>query len=57
MANGHLVVVTGPAAAGKSTLSRALQAERMKGGELYISAGNYGGKLGPFHFKLHEIMQ
>ena len=22
-----------------------------------ISAGNYGGKLGPFHFKLHEIMQ
>ncbi len=22
-----------------------------------ISAGNYGGKLGQFHFKLHEIMQ
>ena len=22
-----------------------------------ISAGNYGGKLGPFHFKLHEIMK
>ena len=22
-----------------------------------ISAGNYGGKLGPHHFKLHEIMQ
>jgi formylmethanofuran--tetrahydromethanopterin N-formyltransferase len=22
-----------------------------------ISAGNYGGKLGPFHFRLHEIMQ
>ena len=21
-----------------------------------ISAGNYGGKLGPHHFKLHEIM-
>jgi formylmethanofuran--tetrahydromethanopterin N-formyltransferase len=22
-----------------------------------ISAGNYGGKLGQFHFKLHEIMK
>jgi len=22
-----------------------------------VSAGNYGGKLGPFHFRLHEIMQ
>lgn len=22
-----------------------------------ISAGNYGGKLGPFHFHLHEILQ
>jgi len=22
-----------------------------------ISAGNYGGKLGPFHFRLREIMQ
>jgi formylmethanofuran--tetrahydromethanopterin N-formyltransferase len=21
-----------------------------------ISAGNYGGKLGKFHFRLHEIM-
>lgn len=27
------------------------------GGILRISAGNYGGKLGPFHFKLREIMQ
>jgi formylmethanofuran--tetrahydromethanopterin N-formyltransferase len=24
-------------------------------GVLRISAGNYGGKLGPFHFKLHEL--
>jgi formylmethanofuran--tetrahydromethanopterin N-formyltransferase len=22
-----------------------------------ISAGNYGGKLGPHHFKLHEILK
>jgi formylmethanofuran--tetrahydromethanopterin N-formyltransferase len=27
------------------------------GGVQRISAGNYGGKLGPFHFKLREIMQ
>jgi formylmethanofuran--tetrahydromethanopterin N-formyltransferase len=25
------------------------------GGVLRISAGNYGGKLGPYHFKLHEL--
>jgi formylmethanofuran--tetrahydromethanopterin N-formyltransferase len=25
-------------------------------GLLRISAGNYGGKLGPFHFRLHELM-
>ncbi len=25
-------------------------------GIVRISAGNYGGKLGPFHFKLHEIL-
>jgi len=27
-----------------------------KSGVKRISAGNYGGKLGPHHFKLHEIM-
>ena len=27
------------------------------GGIKRISAGNYGGKLGPHHFKLHEILQ
>ena len=26
------------------------------GGIQRISAGNYGGKLGPHHFKLHEIL-
>ena len=25
------------------------------GGLLRISAGNYGGKLGPFHFHLHRL--
>jgi formylmethanofuran--tetrahydromethanopterin N-formyltransferase len=27
-----------------------------QGGVLRISAGNYGGKLGPYHFHLQEIM-
>ena len=27
------------------------------GGVLRISAGNYGGKLGQFHFRLHDIMK
>jgi formylmethanofuran--tetrahydromethanopterin N-formyltransferase len=26
-----------------------------EGGVLGISAGNYGGKLGQFHFRLHEV--
>jgi formylmethanofuran--tetrahydromethanopterin N-formyltransferase len=26
------------------------------GGLLRISAGNYGGKLGPFHFHLHRLL-
>ena len=26
------------------------------GGLLRISAGNYGGKLGPFHFHLHKLL-
>ena len=28
-----------------------------KAGIIAISAGNYGGKLGPFHFHLHKIMR
>ena len=28
----------------------------MESGVKRISAGNYGGKLGPHHFKLHEIL-
>ena len=28
-----------------------------KRGILAISAGNYGGNLGPFHFKLHQILK
>ena len=26
------------------------------GGLLRIAAGNYGGKLGPYHFHLHKLM-
>jgi len=28
-----------------------------KGGIMAISAGNYGGNLGPFHFKLRQILK
>ncbi len=28
-----------------------------RGGILAITAGNYGGSLGPYHFKLHEILK
>jgi formylmethanofuran--tetrahydromethanopterin N-formyltransferase len=27
-----------------------------EGGLMRISAGNYGGKLGPFHFHLHTLL-
>ena len=33
-----------------------LAAFEMAGGLLRISAGNYGGKLGPFHFHLHKLL-
>jgi formylmethanofuran--tetrahydromethanopterin N-formyltransferase len=26
------------------------------GGMLRVSAGNYGGKLGPYHFHLHKLL-
>ena len=26
-------------------------------GVLAIGAGNYGGKLGKFHFRLHEVLR
>ena len=26
------------------------------GGVVAVDAGNYGGNLGPFHFKLHQLM-
>ena len=31
-------------------------AHHVERGLLRISAGNYGGKLGPFHFHLHKLM-
>jgi formylmethanofuran--tetrahydromethanopterin N-formyltransferase len=35
---------------------RALTDLGVKGGVIAVSAGNYGGKLGPHHFHLHELM-
>lgn len=36
---------------------RAACTRGRKGGIVAISAGNYGGNLGPFHFKLRQILQ
>jgi formylmethanofuran--tetrahydromethanopterin N-formyltransferase len=35
----------------------ALNKNKKNSGVKRISAGNYGGKLGPHHFKLHEILK
>ena len=35
---------------------RALIEIGVKGGVVAVSAGNYGGKLGPHHFHLHELL-
>jgi formylmethanofuran--tetrahydromethanopterin N-formyltransferase len=34
----------------------AVVARGAQAGVTRISAGNYGGKLGPFHFRLHELV-
>jgi formylmethanofuran--tetrahydromethanopterin N-formyltransferase len=36
---------------------RAACADAGRGGLTRITAGNYGGKLGPFHFHLHELLK
>ncbi len=36
---------------------RAACADGAAGGLVRITAGNYGGKLGPFHFHLHELLR
>ncbi len=36
---------------------RAACAGGAEGGLVRITAGNYGGKLGPFHFHLHELLR
>ena len=37
MTRGELIIITGPAAVGKSTVARALQAERAQRGELWLA--------------------
>jgi formylmethanofuran--tetrahydromethanopterin N-formyltransferase len=37
-------------------MRRGIQAACQKPGVVKITAGNYGGKLGPHHFYLHKIM-
>jgi formylmethanofuran--tetrahydromethanopterin N-formyltransferase len=36
---------------------QAVVARSAESGLLRVSAGNYGGKLGPFHFPLHRLME
>jgi formylmethanofuran--tetrahydromethanopterin N-formyltransferase len=54
------IVIDGLSAADVGAAMRAgLQAGiaiGAEGGLLRIAAGNYGGKLGPFHFHLHELL-
>jgi formylmethanofuran--tetrahydromethanopterin N-formyltransferase len=55
------IVIDGLAAADVRAATRAgMDAVCARGrdrGVIAISAGNYGGKLGPFHFHLREIMR
>ncbi len=55
------IVIDGLAAADIAAAMRAgiaaACAEGAAGGVRAITAGNYGGKLGQFHFHLHEVMQ
>lgn len=55
------IVIDGLSEADVAAAMRAgLQAATARGtgsGLLRISAGNYGGKLGPFHFHLHKLLE
>jgi formylmethanofuran--tetrahydromethanopterin N-formyltransferase len=50
------IVVNGVDAASIATSMRAGIDAACRAGVVSISAGNYGGKLGPHHFHLHQIM-
>ncbi len=45
-----------PVAQSMRTGLKALIDVGIKGGVVAVSAGNYGGKLGPHHFHLHELL-
>jgi len=47
----------GDVAAAMRAGMRAVVAEGSAAGVRRISAGNYGGKLGPFHFHLHQLLE
>ncbi|MCX8003534.1 MAG: formylmethanofuran--tetrahydromethanopterin N-formyltransferase [Burkholderiaceae bacterium] len=55
------IVIDGLHAADVGAAMRAgLEAVLARGGSagiVRISAGNYGGKLGPYHFRLHELLE
>jgi formylmethanofuran--tetrahydromethanopterin N-formyltransferase len=51
------IVINGLSANAIAAATRAGIEAAAGEGTIAISAGNYGGNLGKFHFKLHEIMQ
>jgi formylmethanofuran--tetrahydromethanopterin N-formyltransferase len=50
------IVINGLDAAAISASMRAGIDAACRPGVVSITAGNYGGKLGPHHFRLREIM-
>ena len=51
------LVIDGLDAAAVAAATRAGVAAACRPGVIAITAGNYGGKLGPHHFHLHEILR
>jgi len=51
------IVVNGIDESAVASAMKVLLNEAAGEGVLAIGAGNYGGKLGKFHFKLHELMK
>jgi formylmethanofuran--tetrahydromethanopterin N-formyltransferase len=53
---GYEIVMDGLDSAAISRATREGVRAACGSGIVAISAGNYGGKLGPFHFHLHELL-
>ena len=51
------IVIDGESEAAVAQAMTAAMQAAAGDGILAIGAGNYGGKLGPFHFRLHELLK